>query len=386
MPRSRLITVCLCGAMIFFISSCGGHFVIVQPMHSLRESWPENTSYIRSNSALWVETERNNETAVAYGDFNRDGFTDVVMGKISGVETGAEITLLLSGGSGELAESNGSFHGIIPATIHARKILAADFNLDGVDDFLILDHGYDKPPFPGAQPWLVLSTGSGLEARKLTEIPAGFMHSGSAADIDSDGDVDVFVTDTNNSAFFLINDGHGNFTFTRSILDEELFRGYYTSELIDLDRNGFFDLIVAGHEHEGAASTVYWGSVSGKFTKAEKTILPAVPDYAVVLDLDAADLDNNGIMELVLTRTKSNPFYEGFYLQILKRADSQFTDVSAERIIGRESTWIGAKAEWIPWIKAYDFDQDGDVDLVVDDQSRNLVWLNDGSGRFTMKE
>ena len=47
-------------------------------------------------------------------------------------------------------------------------------------------------------------------------------------------------------------------------------------------------------------------------------------------------------------------------------------------------------AEWFDWIRIYDMDDDGDLDIVVDDVesfstlgARDLVWENDGSGRFT---
>jgi hypothetical protein len=34
----------------------------------------------------------------------------------------------------------------------------------------------------------------------------------------------------------------------------------------------------------------------------------------------------------------------------------------------------------------YDFDGDGDIDIVVDDRSRNLVWFNDGDGFFSKRD
>ena len=40
------------------------------------------------------------------------------------------------------------------------------------------------------------------------------------------------------------------------------------------------------------------------------------------------------------------------------------------------------KADWIVWIRMCDCDADGDVDIVVDDAARDLIWVNDGTGAF----
>ena len=37
---------------------------------------------------------------------------------------------------------------------------------------------------------------------------------------------------------------------------------------------------------------------------------------------------------------------------------------------------------WIGWIRLQDFNNDGNVDIVVDDAARNLIWYNDGQGNF----
>lgn len=71
----------------------------------------------------------------------------------------------------------------------------------------------------------------------------------------------IIVTDTDNGAFLLVNDGAGNFTVTRRGIPR-LRQGYYTSEVIDLDDDGYCDLIVGGHEHERASTRIYWGAAS----------------------------------------------------------------------------------------------------------------------------
>jgi hypothetical protein len=180
-----------------------------------------------------------------------------------------------------------------------------------------------------------------------------------------------------------MNDGTGNFVVTRQGIP--LFRrGYYTSELIDMDDDGYCDLLVGGHEHEGAATRIYWGNGSGTFSDLCAAPIPGDADYPIVLDFDAEDLDGDGIRELVATRTKARPFYQGYYFQILKLSERWVTDVST-RIVSDRAAWEGDTSHWVAWITLRDFNGDGFRDIVVPDKERSLIYLNDGRGHFTRK-
>ena len=76
----------------------------------------------------------------------------------------------------------------------------------------------------------------------------------------------------------------------------------------------------------------------------------------------------------------SRGFYDGYYVQLLEQArDRRFTDATAESISGNED----GSAPSVRWLRIYDVDDDGEPDIVVDDYStRNLIWRNDGAGRF----
>jgi hypothetical protein len=337
------------------------------------------SSYEASSSALYTNTD--GTLAVGYADFNRDGREDLLMAYVSGTTETTPIRMFLQNTWGKLIEDDSLLPSPVPGTVHARKIVIADFNADGIPDAFIADHGYDQPPFPGAQPLLLLSRDGRFEARQILNLPAGFHHAASAADTNGDGAADIFVTDTNSSAFLLLNDGTGNFTVTRQGIPS-LRRGYYTAELIDIDDDGDYDLLVGGHEHEGAATRIYWGDSSGTFSADRAAILPAEVDYRIVLDFDAEDLDGDGVRELVLTRTAAHPFYQGYYFQILEQNDGEFTDVSL-RIGPDKAAWEGAAATWVAWVTLRDFNGDGFRDIVVPDKSRALIYLNDGQGYFS---
>ena len=289
--------------------------------------------------------------------------------------------MLLQTGTGRLVQDDSLFRAGPPGSVHARKIVIADFNRDTYPDAFVADHGFDQRPFPGAASILMLSHGDGtLDVVPVENMPVGFQHSASAADITGDGAPEVFVTDSTHGAFLLLNDGAGHFDVTRQGIPT-VWHGYFTAELIDLDDDGAYDLLVGGHEHEGAVTLVFWGDSTGTFTEERSSPVPSEPDYRIVLDFDAEDLDGDGHRELVLTRTKSRPFYQGFFLQILDVNARVMTDVS-ERIVPDRDLWEGAAARWVAWIVIRDFNGDGFLDLVAPDLGCHLVYLNDGQGHF----
>ena len=112
------------------------------------------------------------------------------------------------------------------------------------------------------------------------------------------------------------------------------------------------------------------------------------PATGVVLDIDAGDIDGDGDRDIVLTRTGDGTgalaFYQGYYLQLLEqRGARQFSDVTAAELGGHRDP----EARSLNWVRIYDTDGDGDLDILVDDDtSQDLVWQNDGSGRFVRVE
>ena len=69
-------------------------------------------------------------------------------------------------------------------------------------------------------------------------------------------------------------------------------QGIFTAELVDVDQDGYVDLLAAGHEDEDYFSTrILWGNSSGVFSTLNETILPAIHGLGTVVDIDVADTD-----------------------------------------------------------------------------------------------
>ena len=322
--------------------------------------------------------------AMAYGDFDDDGDTDIFYSPGDGSRNALPPELYANDGTGRFSLAPGFFGPEIAGAVHGRKALPGDFNGDGRIDVFVLGHGYDHPPFPGEAPYVLLSTENGFVLGTGLEHIIGFHHGGASADIDADGDLDVFVTENFRGPFFLINDGTGFFRQDRTRLEGiGQFEGNFTAEFVDVDGDQYVDLLVAGHEYEGFRTQILWGDESGVFSTAGATLIPEVPGYGIVVDIDVGDLDGDGARDLVINRTgdpSGAGWYRGYHLQVLRQTGTRgFSDVTRERLRQHEDP----EARWFLWIRIWDVDDDGDPDLVVDDETdRNLFWTNDGTGGF----
>lgn len=321
--------------------------------------------------------------AIAYLDADGDGDTDIFLatGEFLSQEEVNSI-LYINDGAQNFTSSTIEFGNNMPVATHTRKSIVSDFNNDGLKDIFVFDHGFDSFPFPGNQPKLILQNSVGSFTWSKLSDQTGFHHGGSAGDIDNDGDVDIFVGGFD--PFFFINDGNANFTKVDNRFDNSIEK-IFTAELIDIDQDGFIDLLVGASERDGNNTTIYWGSTSGAYSKKISTIIPATPFFGAVLDFDAEDIDSDGDRDLIINRTRDGDdglnkgFYEGRTIQLLiNNGERLFTDATIN--IDKPG---GDSDEWFPWIRAQDIDKDGDIDFFPDDADKGFIYLNNGQGIFT---
>ncbi len=306
-------------------------------------------------------------SAIVYEDFNDDTFMDVFISYGGDLENPGSYKMFYNDGNDNFTEHNEFSHLI--GSVVPRKAITSDYNGDGKPDVFIASHGWDEPPFPGESPVLLLSSDEGfIQSEDMNDI-IGFNHGCSSADIDADGDIDIFVANQDDH-YFLINDGFGSFTKN---IDRVSFIHGYTAELLDIDSDGYTDIIVGGHEYENRDCIIYWGNESGVYSVKESYILPKVQEYGVIGDIDVSDIDLDGDYDIILNRTRQEPFYQGYYVQILiNNTDREYIDSTQNKI---EENYSG-NGNWFDWLRMYDINNDGYEDIIIDNKSWDLQWLN----------
>jgi hypothetical protein len=342
------------------------------------------TSYLLRQSTLWYDRWLSGlfTHATANLDVDKDGDLDVFIAPGNGQDQRLPVRILVNDGNGNFTDGTaGRISNAQPGLIHARKALVGDYNHDGWPDVFVAGHGYDQPPFPGEYPQLFLSNGDGTLRYdgQLSGLP-GFNHAAASGDVDRNGSVDIVVMQQG-APYVLLNDGHGVFTKNTALLPAELlYKNYYSLELIDVDRDGWLDVLFGGHEFEGAATTVYWGGAGG-WSAGRKFVFPAVAGKGIVLDFAAEDIDGDGLRDLVADRSGESPFYNGRAFQILRAtAPRSFVDETGARIA------MDTSQPWIDYFRLQDINGDQAPDLLIDDKHATFTgayaWTNDGHGVF----
>ncbi|MCB2223841.1 MAG: VCBS repeat-containing protein [Actinobacteria bacterium] len=325
---------------------------------------------------------------IATGDFNGDGWTDALVARMVFQSPDSRPIDILLGDGNDLSPATAELFGDdVPGLTHPAAILVEDFNGDGVADVFVADTGMDAPPFPGYQNTLLLSAPGGAIVDATDRLPQQWdqSHFAAAADVDLDGDLDLYVANLGGGGVppqIWLNDGDGRFTVSDLLppAQADLTRNWYTSAgFADVDGDADPDLIL-GHGDPGRDSHVLLNDGSGAFTQHPQD-LPPTPLGAddLVLDVDTADLDGDGLDDLILVSTRND--YRGRYIQILiGNGDGTFRDESGQRIdIGAVQDGI-----WIKGVDLLDLEWDGDLDMVARPlEGQPQFYLNDGTGSFT---
>ncbi|MEL6809775.1 MAG: VCBS repeat-containing protein [Bacteroidota bacterium] len=348
--------------------------------------------------------------SMAVGDVNGDGHEDVFIGgaaKQPGV-------LYLHDGLGQLKPSSQQAF-VKDAKFEDTVAAFFDADNDGDLDLMQGSGGNESGTEKELKPRLYLNNGQGVFTESTATLPSTFQNTSVLAphDFDEDGDIDVFVGSrsvvgvygVNPPHMFLENQGDGTFVNNgKSIAYPIKDAGMITDgQWVDIDGDAKKDLVL----------TTDWGGVkiyrnNGKQLSEFKTELDAQQGWWNTVE--AADLDNDGDMDLVLGNEGSNIHYRPTPETPMKLYINDFdSNGTIEQITTLQKDGkdypIHQKKELTGQlvslkkqnIKASDYahrsiDQLFSVDILAAsvvkqvEISESIIAINNGSGSFTIKK
>ncbi len=246
---------------------------------------------------------------IEVADVNKDGLDDFFIG---GARDMPSQLFLQNGNNTFTKKSNPIFEKDRASEDIASTFFDADN--DGDQDLYVAGGGYEfNENDPLLQDRLYLNDGKGNFTKKEKALPAMLASKGcvKAADVDNDGDIDLFVGGrlvprkypTTPQSYILINDGKGNFKENIEHICPDLAQiGMVTDALwVDINNDKQPDLVVVG---EWMPIKVYINSKGILTDKSAEFIHFASTGWWN--KLSAADMDNDGDLDLVIGNTGTN--------------------------------------------------------------------------------
>ena len=320
-----------------------------------------------------------------YADLNQDNIPEIIAGYEHEYSKGRGVWTRNPYQYGFYSTDKKFVHPSGTKFLAARTMLTHDFNGDGKDDVVFIQHGPDYAPYVPYKNEILLSHKKGY---KTFYLPGGksLYHGGAAGDFDNDGDIDIVTTPgSNNELKILLNNGSGKF----SVRNLKGFGRNYNVKTWDIDGDGNLDLIFDGHTEP---ITILWGYGDGEFKKsgikfsklnALNTLQDAVFHKSEDGKTDVIIVSSNGIDK------KSAPYF-GYSLDKLTFSGRELIEIiSLDKHM--TSSWGG---DWINFIHACDLQNDGKIDIIFENSGapwrfRNLtnnyifldkiIWQNTGT-------
>jgi hypothetical protein len=326
-----------------------------------------------TNSAVGdIVTDIVNCHGCAWGDYNNDGFVDMIVSQTNG-----KLRLYKNNGDGTFTGVNSAGSGddssVFNRTDARHTVAWADYDNDGLLDFAVVVHG------PNGRNRLYHNNGDGTftEARDsvISQDPADW--DGLAwGDYDNDGYPDLFVANFGGTNILYHNNGDGTFTKVAGSVvgrDEGSFAGAAWG---DYDNDGYLDLFVSCQD--SGPNLLFHNNGDGTFTKITNgPIANGNHGRGCVW----GDYDNDGWLDLFVNRGspygsggagETNALYQN-------NGDGTFTEITNSVVVA--DVGQGQACAW------GDYDNDGFPDLFVANggflvglhKQANFLYRNNGN-------
>ncbi len=244
-----------------------------------------------TNSRLPLAT--NSSFHAAFGDLDSDGDLDLVIGNVGSMGTGQQNRLLINNGFGVFTDETANRLPALPDITFALALedLDGDFDLDIVVA--------NRTP-TGSK--ILVNNGEGFftdESVQRFSTPPPFAGDVVVTDVNSDGSKDIIFASVSGGPLVFINSGGGDFA-EETNARTPVFSDSHGLAVADVDTDGDVDVFVAipGGVDDPPTNRLLLNNGSGFFTDVSDTDLP--PVVGVIRYATFADVDNDGDPDLYI--------------------------------------------------------------------------------------
>jgi hypothetical protein len=215
----------------------------------------------------------------------------------------------------------------------------------------------------------------------------GYFRGGTTGDINGDGLIDIIAYSGGSKAVPIHPTAYLNLGNRKFKLSNQIFKGftitnddnYYTVELFDMNNDGLLDLLLGGNEKLRLIL-----NNAGTFNRATAINIPIETGLAL-MDLAFMDFDEDGKTDILAMNNKD--LYQGYAIRLYLNRGKSFVNATKDYFNNSEEKGLNT---WVKWIRLFDQDKDGDVDIVADglygalfDNRSKIHWQNN-TGYFTL--
>ena len=321
-------------------------------------------------------------------DINNDGYCDLFFGLFTSEQESVPFKLYLyDPNEGKLIDNSNLISNNIGQSFN-RKTVAADFNGDGLLDFINVSHP-ERPDLDTSYLDFVYSKdGEWIQetlhkpTRFYNDDPTennGYYHGIAVGDVDSDGDYDFVVSMWHNRIFGMqtyLNDGNGNFNNFSSIKDIKTNMSF-TNELFDVNGDGCIDMVY-GDDVPLPPNTyapnllIAYGNCDGTFgpKMTDLSSLQYFEENSTGYDFDLVDLDNDNDNDLVIVEVTNGAWQLLFLENIGNDSNGQTIFSSRTEEVNnylKEKDFYTDKNSnnWVPYIEFIDMNGDNQKDIII---------------------